>query len=374
MSAALIELSALIDKLQLKVTDTKASADLEELRAIERKAMDVGKSSSGSWLGYHANVYWRGFGEPPPGKHFDVEHGIGGDMFVRPDPNWIEYSSADVQSAILGQYDALTLLRGVEKAQALTENFESTKQGVLGIIGALGPVDRIPGGQSILKAIEDARIPSKPALIDVFNPKRQIITGDHLALNQGPRAPTWVVMAAEAQLLRAAVESSDRLLQSMNRLAMTLRLQAAERAQIGRSGVNVFIGHGRAPAWRELKDFVQERLGLPYDEFNRVPVAGLATTHRLQQMLDAAAVAFIVMTAEDESADGRLQARMNVIHEAGLFQGRLGFEKTFLLLEEGCEEFSNIHGLGQIRFPKGRISAIFEDVRGVLERERLVTP
>ena len=78
------------------------------------------------------------------------------------------------------------------------------------------------------------------------------------------------------------------------------------------------------------------------------------------------------MTAEDEQSGGRLHARMNVIHEAGLFQGRLGFERAIVLLEEGCEEFSNIQGLGQIRFPKGNIRAIFEDVRQVLEREGLL--
>jgi predicted nucleotide-binding protein len=78
------------------------------------------------------------------------------------------------------------------------------------------------------------------------------------------------------------------------------------------------------------------------------------------------------MTGEDEQADGRIHARMNVVHEAGLFQGRLGFEKAIVLLEDGCEEFSNINGLGQIRFPKGNISAVFEDIRCVLERENLV--
>lgn len=90
-------------------------------------------------------------------------------------------------------------------------------------------------------------------------------------------------------------------------------------------------------------------------------------------MLDESAIAFLVMTAEDELLDGRLHARMNVIHEAGLFQGRLGFERAIVILEEGCEEFSNIQGLGQLRFPKGDIRAIFEDIRRVLEREGLIT-
>ena len=79
------------------------------------------------------------------------------------------------------------------------------------------------------------------------------------------------------------------------------------------------------------------------------------------------------MTAEDERIDGVMQARMNVIHEVGLFQGRLGFTNAIVLLEEGCEEFSNIAGLGQIRFPAGRISAAFEEVRRVMEREGLVS-
>jgi hypothetical protein len=137
-------------------------------------------------------------------------------------------------------------------------------------------------------------------------------------------------------------------------------------------GGRVFIGHGRSSAWRELKDFIADTLHLPWDEFNRVEVAGMATTDRLQQMLDQAAVAFLVLTAEDEQADGKLIARQNVIHEAGLFQGRLGFKRAILMLEEGTDEFSNIHGLSQLRFPAGYIRIQFEGVRQVLKREGLI--
>ena len=47
----------------------------------------------------------------------------------------------------------------------------------------------------------------------------------------------------------------------------------------------------------------------------------------------------------------------------------MGFEKAIVLFEEGCQEFSNITGLTQIRFPKGDIEARFEQIRRVLERE-----
>jgi predicted nucleotide-binding protein len=61
-----------------------------------------------------------------------------------------------------------------------------------------------------------------------------------------------------------------------------------------------------------------------------------------------------------------------VIHEIGLFQGRYGFERAIVLLEEGCDEFSNIVGIGQIRFPKGSITSVTEEIRRVLEREGLL--
>lgn len=137
-------------------------------------------------------------------------------------------------------------------------------------------------------------------------------------------------------------------------------------------GTRIFIGHGRSPAWRILKEFVQDRLELPWDEFNREPTAGTSTKERLEEMLDDAAFAFLIMTAEDERTDGTRGARANVIHEVGLFQGRLGFKRAIVLLEEGCEEFSNIVGLSQIRFPAGHIEAAFEGVREVLRRKGLL--
>jgi predicted nucleotide-binding protein len=134
----------------------------------------------------------------------------------------------------------------------------------------------------------------------------------------------------------------------------------------------IFIGHGHSDVWRDLRDFLTARLHLEYDEFNRTPVAGRSNKERLEEMLNAANFAFLVMTAEDERVDGTLHARENVIHEAGLFQGRLGFEKAILLLEDGCASFSNVDGVGQIRFPAGDVMAQSEGMREVLEREGVI--
>ena len=133
----------------------------------------------------------------------------------------------------------------------------------------------------------------------------------------------------------------------------------------------IFIGHGRSHVWRELKDFIEDTLKLPYEEFNRISPAGKATSDRLKEMLEESCMAFLIMTGEDEQADGSLHARDNVIHEVGLFQGKLGFERAIILLEEGCEDFSNIHGITHIPFPKGKIEITFGEIIRVLKRESI---
>ena len=78
--------------------------------------------------------------------------------------------------------------------------------------------------------------------------------------------------------------------------------------------------------------------------------------------------AFLVHTGEDEVGETK-RARENVVHEAGLFQGRLGFKKAIVVLEEGCNQYSNIAGLTQIRFPRGSIRNAFLEIREVIDRE-----
>jgi len=135
----------------------------------------------------------------------------------------------------------------------------------------------------------------------------------------------------------------------------------------------VFIGHGHSKCWETLRDLLRDRLQLEWEEFNRVPTPGMTTQQRLRDMIDGVGFAFLVMTAEEETSGGGFRTRDNVIHEVGLFQGRLGFMRAVILLEEGCNEFSNITGLNQIRFPKGNLLSKSEEIRLVLEREGILS-
>lgn len=89
---------------------------------------------------------------------------------------------------------------------------------------------------------------------------------------------------------------------------------ASEEPQVQqnvRRGKKIFIGHGRSLVWLQLKSFLHDRTQLACDEFNAEAVAGRTITDRLEQMLDEATFAFLVMTAEDTHADDSAHAREN---------------------------------------------------------------
>jgi hypothetical protein len=135
----------------------------------------------------------------------------------------------------------------------------------------------------------------------------------------------------------------------------------------------IFIGHGgRSREWIVLAHYLKDDLGLTCEEFNAKPPEGYSTQAHLQGILDRATFAFLVMTGEDKHADGRLHARENVIHEAGLFQGKLGIPDAILMVEDGCKIPSNFDGLTHIEFPQGDIAKAFHKVHRVLKARGIV--
>src|SRR5258708_29446247 len=153
-------------------------------------------------------------------------------------------------------------------------------------------------------------------------PRGRFMTRDMHAVQRGFETPPHIAVIAEVCAIECVTDSCRELAKVAKRAASYIDTRERHPRDERKIGTNVFIGHGRSQLWRDLKDFVQDRLGLPWDEFNRIPVAGVTNTVRLSQMLDDAAIAFLILTGEDEQADVKLHPRMNVVHEAGLVQGR----------------------------------------------------
>ena len=367
----LAEITEAVAKLRARVQDKSLQ---EQIAALRDACRQIGRAWSGSNLGYHATVYFADFAPKPPEAQFSSEWGLEERWPVH-QPHWgwrIMDREAVIDEIISRAGGADPRKLDIELAP-IRDDFVNLKENVISVLTALLAAVSDPFLQRKLHEIEQLQPRDPHAVAISFLPKGQVITRDTLALTQRLQVAPHQSAAAlpvSATELGAAIDQLTNITQLST--VHIARLNERQPHVNSKKGITVFIGHGKSRIWRELKDFLVEQLRLVIDEFNNVPTAGVPTTERLAEMLDAAAFAFLIMTAEDEQADGKLRARENVVHEAGLFQGRLGFKKAIVLLEDGCEEFSNIYGLGQVRFPKDNIRAVFEDIRRVLERERVI--
>lgn len=135
---------------------------------------------------------------------------------------------------------------------------------------------------------------------------------------------------------------------------------------------SIFIGHGSSGLYAVLEKYLREACPVPCETWESESHTGQQVISVLERMLDTSTFAIIVATADDETKDGFGRARQNVVHEIGLFQGRLGFNRVVLMMQEGIEGFSNIAGLQVIRFSGNRIDSGFYELDRVLRREKVI--
>lgn len=357
----------------LRLTEAGLAELTPEQKTYKDRLDQLEKSHSRSWFGDHSSTYFEEFQPPPPGHSFNVEWGFEPSFNGSYNPGWHIFSRDEIRAFVFEGIGENIFYEMNNLSEDTERQFSNIRDRAIDVMEALSTTITSKAIARYAAAIENEIRPY--TIADYLNGCANgapTMTRDFGEVAKGRSVPAHIQYLAPFQLL----EVNQRRLQE---LASTLR-KTIEAVSLGNHIVaatamnsnNIFIGHGRSEQWRALKDFLKERLGFPVDEFNRVSPAGINTQERLSEMLDGCRFAFLVFTAEDTHADESMHARENVIHEAGLFQGRLGWRRAIVLLEEGCKEFSNIVGLGQIRFNKGNIASCFEEIRRVLEREGLL--
>ena len=131
----------------------------------------------------------------------------------------------------------------------------------------------------------------------------------------------------------------------------------------------IVIGHGGNSAWRELQEHLRDQQGFEVEAFETAPRASQIIPDVIADLGSQANMAILVMTGEDELADGSRHPRLNVVQELGKFQERFGNNKTIILSEKGVTLPSNNSGIIYISFETGNIRACFGDIIAVIRRE-----
>ena len=371
------DLIAELGEIEAKATAIHAKCSTKAVKKAIEKLIEASNEAelahSGSWLGYHACVYYDKLERPPTDAFFDRQWGLQGRFSSRTVGDWVQYNHSEIFDYLKATETKPTFEELHELALGIADELDDLREELLSVIEAC----RAASSDEYLDRMKDeaskARMTSPKKFAEASAIPHPPITNDHTAVAGGTLVPPHAAFRASLYSARSLFDSAEDLAKIAKRTGTYLTKRVSAKAMLKKEqGTRVFIGHGRSGAWLELKNYIQDRLGLQCDDFNREATAGQPTVTRLSKMLNDACFAFLVLTAEDEQKDGKLNARQNVVHEAGLFQGRLGFEKAIVMLEEGCDEFSNIHGLGQIRFEKGKIKGSFHEVTDTLKREGIV--
>lgn len=185
------------------------------------------------------------------------------------------------------------------------------------------------------------------------------------------REPSGMATVREAEFLLVANRYPD-LWRNMAKMLVARLHSTYERVPVPKDPC-VFIGHGHDVLWTLVRQFLENKCGLEVISFESEPHAGESIVPVLESMLAKATFAVLVLTGEDKTIRGSKRARQNVVHEAGLFQGVLGFPRAILLVQKGLEEFSNVHGLQCISFEGAQIASTFPELRRVLRREKQIS-
>ena len=369
---------ALIREARLAVRRAKRCAGLladpafvEAGKKWKQTLQEIGADAhSGGFIGYHARVYMRGLRPRRAGEVFDLEWG-GQEAFgnsTRGD--WVEYMEFDdfrrdaLARAGLQTVPEVDVDRVGSELRLLLTSIESMRPLLAAFLkNNADPYLQIRADDlNKLELVDDEK-----TIVNRHMPRMRQATRDPRAqASQAIEVPQHVRLLVAHAIVTGVADGAGRLKTWANDVLAYMEHAYPEDAKAPEAQVpdiTAFIGHGRDGSWKDLKDCLENRLGLRTEVFE----SGEAHTvsQRLNDMLDASDVAFLVLTGEDVHADGTKHARQNVMHEVGLFQGRLTDERVVLLVEHDCVVPSN---------PPNEILAGSERIRmrlehlGVVER------
>ena len=199
MENFIIELGNLKAELKKAVLDFEKSITLAYVNKIKKAIDEISKSFSGSWLGYHANVYYKNFQIPPANHKFSNEWGLSTRAFsdgtVGP---WIEYQYDEVIAEINENSDNsfLNINNFDECNNNIDKICKNCKQKVLSLLVTLSNKINDNYIEACKNDIEKIEMILQSDIIKSLAPKHTI-SRDSKAISQGYLTPPHISIFAK---------------------------------------------------------------------------------------------------------------------------------------------------------------------------------
>ena len=223
------------------------------------------------------------------------------------------------------------------------------------------------------------------------NPTWKIEADTEYSQERIPRALSWfqgIAVYAPAKLTHIAESVIEQVLAIDNVSAkdrLALQTVAKKLKHISNSGKietpakgegrgvtanrgRVFVAHSSDDSWYKLVEMLRSGWDLELEYFEYQNRTAEEITKVVDKMTSSVSCAIVLMTADDSMQNGAVRSRQNVIHEAGMCHGKLGFGKVAILLEDGVEEFSNVDGIQYIPFERSNVKSCLHELGQFLSK------
>ena len=197
------ELLAIADAMD-RLVDRARQPDVQEpLGRLEDAANEIGRSFSGSWLGYHANIYYKGLQPPPPGAHFSRISGLRDRVTSQTTGDWLEFDPEVVEAAIY-EHAGHPDMEAAERLRVdAVREFDTWKLTALSVIESVGSSDTFL--TRLGAAVQELRILHSSDVINAHRPSGQLASLDMLAAGQGLWTPPHISLLARVHAVVSAI-------------------------------------------------------------------------------------------------------------------------------------------------------------------------
>jgi hypothetical protein len=182
----------------------------KRLRDATRK---VGDSSSGSWVGWHSRMYFKGYAEPSAENSWNSEWG----GVYGPQEGWVDRTQGEVQEAIERRAN-VTLAELAHVADDVRGQCEPLRQEVLTVLSPICDLAGLEKEAGLLGKIEQIKWITPPDQYVRAMAPGQMMSRDSGAINQGMQSPLHVNVEA------AIVSNTSTLARSRDFLDDAIRL------------------------------------------------------------------------------------------------------------------------------------------------------
>jgi predicted nucleotide-binding protein len=351
-------MNPLINKLcELSSSLDKYSAnDYFQLDTIKNVIKEVTKSFSGSWLGYHSQIYYEDFEVPPAGAIFSVEWGLENRYGISNGTvgDWCIYNYDDVTQYI---YDSAKLddLEQLKKISSdVKDEFIGIKESLLSII-SIDNSSKLDDAyyQKMVKEIEHIKLIQSTEFLSHISPKGSFVSRDSRAMMNGTKTPAHISLLCQIVELEDPVRCCKELNTSIKKLITHYSNKELLSMPTNKTTISdkVFIVHGHDDlAKTEVARFI-EKLGLEAVILHEQVDAGSTIIEKLEKNTDVG-FGVILYTACDFGGSNKVnqetknnRARQNVVFEHGYLIAKLGRSKVCALVKDNVEHPSDLNGV-----------------------------